>query len=131
MLAWLKEHSRLQAAGINANTREAVTEALRDPEPLEAVKSVFAQAVAVWAVREAVSGVTAASNFGANETARAGQLTKKTWRTNSDNPRPEHVALNGMTIPIDDKFPTGQMWPGDPAGGARNNANCECSVEFS
>lgn len=131
MLPWLQEHSRIQTENINDHTRQAVTEALQEQEPAEAVKNVFVQAITVWAVREAVSAVTSASNFGANEAARAGRLQNKTWRVNSDNPRAEHAAMNGMTIPIDDLFPTGQRWPGDPAGGPENVANCRCSVEFS
>lgn len=131
MLVWLEEHSRVQAESMNLQTQTAVAEALREPEPLEAVKNVFLLAVGTWALRQAMTAVTAASNFGATETARAGGLRSKTWRVNSSNPRPEHAALNGMTIPIGDSFPTGQKWPGDPAGGAENNANCQCSVEFS
>ena len=131
MMAWLEEHSRIQAEGINGQMQDALVEALVDPEPLEAVKAVFALAIAVWALRQAGTGVTAAGNFGANEAANAARLTTKTWRVNSGNPRSMHAALNGMSIPIGDRFPTGQKWPGDPAGGAENNANCECTVEFS
>ena len=131
MLPWLQEHSRIQAENINIFTREAVTGALLAPEPLEAVKDVFNTALTVWAARQAVSGVTTASNFGANEAARAGNLGEKTWRVNSGNPRDEHSALNGVKVGIRDLFPNGMRWPGDPAGGAENNANCQCSVEFS
>jgi len=130
MMAYLEEHSRIQAENINNFTREAVTAAIREPEPLAAVKDVFNLAVSVWAVREAISSVTSASNFGAHEAARAGGLTKKTWRVNSGNPRDEHAALNGVSVGIGDNFPNGMRWPGDPRGGAENNANCLCSVEF-
>ena len=40
-------------------------------------------------------------------------LETKTWRTHSGNPRPSHKAMDGMTIGIREKFPTGQRWPGD------------------
>jgi hypothetical protein len=74
--------------------------------------------------------VTSAASFGANEAANAGGLRTKTWRVNSTNPRDGHAALNGVTVGIRDKFPNGMRWPGDPAGGAENNANCLCSVVF-
>lgn len=131
MTHWLEEHSRIQAESINQQTQDELTAALNEPEPLEAVKNVFKMALTAWVLRQAISGVTAASNFGAHEAANAARLTMKTWRTHSGNPRPAHAKQNGMTIPIGDRFPNGQRWPGDPAGGAENNANCECSIEFS
>jgi len=128
---WLQEHSQVQAVGINGKVRDGLGAALNDPNPLEAVKNLFEIAVTAWAVNEAISAVTSAGNFGAHEAANAGGLKTKTWRTNSKNPRPSHAAMNGMTVGIRENFPTGQRWPGDPAGGADENANCECSVDFN
>jgi HK97 family phage portal protein len=130
MLSWLKEHSQQQAVYINEYTRDQVAAAIADPEPLEAVKKVFLLAGSVWAVRQAISSVTSAANFGAFEGAKASQLKTKTWRTHSSNPRDEHLALDGETVGIRDLFSNGMRWPGDPAGGAENNANCQCGVEF-
>jgi len=131
MLPWLQEHSRIQATYINELTRGRVEQALREVDPLQAVKDLFAMASSVWAVRQAVSGVTAAANFGAHEAANAGGLTKKTWRVNSSNPRESHAAQDGLSVGIRETFPNGQRWPGDPRGGAEENAYCDCSVEFS
>ena len=78
-----------------------------------------------------LSGVTSAANFGSNEAANAGGLRQKTWRVTSSNPRDAHAAMNGETVGIRDLFSNGMRWPGDPAGGADNNAGCQCSVEFS
>jgi hypothetical protein len=33
-------------------------------------------------------------------------------------------------VGIGELFSNGMRWPGDPAGGAENNANCNCSCEF-
>jgi len=130
MLPWLEEHSRIQSEYINGQTRDEVERALRDPDPLQAVKAVFVLALTVWAARQAVSAVTSAASFGAHEAASAGGLRSKTWRVNSSNPRDEHIALDGVSVGIRERFPNGMRWPGDPAGGAENNANCNCSVEF-
>lgn len=131
MLAWLSEHSRIQAENFNGQTRTVVEEALRQPEPREAVKNVFVVALSAWVLRQAISGVTSAANFGANEAANAGGLREKTWRVNSGNPRDAHAAMNGETVGIRDLFSNGMRWPGDPAGGADNNAGCQCSVDFA
>ena len=130
MLPWLQEHSRIQAAYINAQTRDELEKALRDPEPREAVKNLFLLAISVWALREAISSVTAAASFGSTEAAQAGGLQTKRWRVNSSDPRDAHLAMDGETVPIRERFSNGMRWPGDPAGGAENNANCQCSVEF-
>jgi len=130
MLGWLEEHSRIQAEYINGQTRDQVEQALREPDPLQAVKDVFVLAVSVWAARQAVSAVTAAASFGAHEAASAGGLRQKTWRVNSSNPRDAHLIMDGETVGIRDRFSNGMRWPGDPIGGAENNANCNCSVEF-
>ena len=103
---------------------------LQEPEPLQAVKDTFGLALTVWARRQAVSGVTSAANFGAHEAANAGGLTRKTWHVNSSNPRDSHAAQDGLSVGIREAFPNGQRWPGDPRGGAEENAHCDCSVEF-
>jgi len=130
MLPWLEAHSRVQAAYINGQTQDQLTEALRAPEARDAVKDMFLTAISVWARRQAISGITTAANFGAVEAAQAGGLATKTWRVNSSNPRSEHLAMDGETVGIRERFSNGMRWPGDPAGGAENNANCQCSVEF-
>jgi phage portal protein BeeE len=130
MMPWLQEHSRIQSTYINQQARDAVEGALREPEPLEAVKHVFELALSAWAPRQAVSAVTAAANFGAVEAASAGNLATKTWRVNSSNPRSSHAAQDGVSVPIRGVFPNGLRWPGDPKGSAEENAGCMCSVEF-
>ena len=131
MTPWLEEHSRIQAEYINLKTRDEISIALQDPDPREAVKSVFLAAATIWAVEQAVTAVTSALNFGSVEGARAGGLKSKTWQVNSDNPRPVHLRMDGETVGVRDTFSNGMRWPGDPAGGAENNANCGCSVRFA
>lgn len=131
MDAWLSEHSRIVAEYINQQTRTGVADALLKPDPLEAIKDLFGLAVTVWALREAVSAVTTAANFGASEAAKAGGLRSKTWKVNSQNPRESHAAINGQTVGIREKFSNGLRWPGDPNGSADENAGCQCSVIFS
>jgi len=130
MLPWLQEHSRIQATYINGQTRDQLEQALRAPEVREAVKDLFLMAVTVWALRQANSAVTTAASFGGTEAAQAGGVQWKRWRVNSSDPRDAHLAMNGEKVGIRERFSNGMRWPGDPAGGAENNANCQCSVEF-
>lgn len=131
MIPYIEEHSRIQATYINDFTRNNLEAALREPDPVDATRNMFDQAANVWAVREAITAVTSMSSFGTNEAARAGGLRTKTWNVNSSNPRPEHIAMAGETVGIRETFSNGMRWPGDPAGGADQVANCQCSVSFS
>jgi HK97 family phage portal protein len=131
MLPWLEEHSRIQSEKFNGQVARELETAMTADDPLQAVKDLFGLAVTVWAVREAISAVTSAGNFGANEAARAIALRQKTWRVNSSNPRESHAAMDGETVGIRETFSNGLRWPGDPQGSADDNAGCQCSVEFS
>lgn len=130
MLPWLEENARITAEEINDATMNQVTDAMSEADPVDAVKVLFGVAIGSRAMQISTSHVTTASVFGSQEAAKQGGLKTKTWIVNSGNPRPEHAAMNGMTIEMGELFPTGQRWPGDPAGGAENNANCICSVRF-
>jgi hypothetical protein len=47
-----------------------------------------------------------------------------------DNPRPEHAALNGETVPIDGTFSDGSRWPGG-SGDPALDSNCNCDVSIA
>lgn len=130
MLPWLEENSRIAAEEINATTRAGLVEALKEAAPRAAALALFVLAIDVRAPEIAASKVTTAATFGSMEGAKQGGLKTKTWQVNSANPREEHAAMDGETVALDEPFSNGQMWPGDPAGGAENNANCKCSVVF-
>lgn len=130
MLPWLEENARVAAEYVNAETFNELQAALQDEDARGALERMFELALGVRAARIALGRVTATANFGAYNAARQGGMRVKTWQTNSGNPRASHAALNGTTIPLREQFANGLMWPGDPAGSAEENANCECSVTF-
>ena len=130
MDAWLQENARISAEEINSHTKELIVAALTAEVVHEAVAHVFELAIGGRAQELAVRAVTTASVFGAQEGAKQSGLKTKTWQVNSANPRPEHAALDGETVGIGEAFSNGMLWPGDPAGGVDNNANCQCSVVF-
>lgn len=131
MEPWLLENAGWSAQHINETTKAQIAAVLLDKDPVVSVKNVFEVAIAARAAQIATSKVTTAASFGTQEAAKQGGLKSKTWQVNSANPRPEHLAMNGETVGIRELFSNGMLWPGDPAGGAENNANCMCSVTFS
>jgi HK97 family phage portal protein len=130
MLSYLQENATRSAQAINGATRSAVGAALLADVPKDAVKALFETAQTSRAAEIAESKVTSMSNFGSHEGARQSGLRTKTWQVNSPNPRPIHAAMSGETVALGETFSNGMRWPGDPAGGAENNANCHCSVVF-
>jgi len=130
MAQYLAARSARMAEGINGTTRDQVGRALLAEVPRDAAQHIFEIAASSRAAEISRSAVGAAANFGSREGAKQGGLREKTWQVNSANPRDEHAAMNGETVGIDEAFSNGMRWPGDPSGGAENNANCECSVTF-
>lgn len=55
----------------------------------------------------------------------------KTWRVTSSNPRTSHALMDGETVPYDEPFSNGAMWPGDIDNlDVEEVANCQCIVEI-
>ena len=78
----------------------------------------FATALAGFAVLEAVQ-----------QRANGRQVTK-TWIVTSDNPRAEHAAIDGETVPYDEEFSNGANFPGDQSLTPEESCNCQCQVEI-
>ena len=58
-----------------------------------------------------------------------GGCTTKTWITAGDEDvRDSHRSQNGVTVPIDQPFPNGLMYPGDPSGSPVEISNCRCDI---
>lgn len=130
MLNWIHTHTEIQASAINAQIEEELTKAMASEDPRESFDNLFEVALTSWVASQAITAVTGASNFGSSEGAKAAGLREKQWQVNSKNPRPAHAALNGQIVGINETFSNGMKWPGDPAGGADNNAGCKCSLNF-
>jgi hypothetical protein len=71
----------------------------------------------------AVGGFLVAKQYGAT----------KTWlhSGNPKVPRDEHVAMDGETVPVDEPFSNGMMYPRDPNADISDTANCGCEAEYS
>jgi HK97 family phage portal protein len=128
LIPWLAESSRIAAENINVTTRNALEDALGDEEPLEAVRTLFANAESSRAETSAVSRFTAVAAFTAQDTAQRVGRSSKVWVVTSSNSR--HPGLDGETVPFGEAFSNGLQYPGDPAGSADETAHCTCLLDF-
>lgn len=132
--AWILAVSERNAKNINDTTRAQIESALTDDEdPEGALDSVFD------GINDEEGGrlgtmvlgmVTTMSAFGVMEAGQQSGATSKTWVT-GPNPRPEHAAMDGETVPMSEDFSNGMPWPGSPSGDADDLAGCNCSLDIN
>jgi hypothetical protein len=120
------------AAGhLNDSTEADLAAALAEPDTGVAIAHLFGVYTAARIPSIARARTAWAGNFGRNEVASQSGRTAKVWRVTSSNPRSSHAALSGQSVPIGERFSNGMAWPGDPAGGSAEVANCTCILEFT
>jgi len=132
---FLKAVTSSRAEWVNAATLARLEEAVDDEEDEEGTgpASVFDEAISARSGSAGMALATTVGSFALTEAARqlAPDRTVKTWRVTSGNPRPEHAAMDGETVPIDSEFSNGLNWPGDPVMGPDEVAGCQCTVDVS
>lgn len=129
MYGWLTANASGTATVINDVTAANLADALKDDDPLAAVRHLFEGYAAVRAAQVATSLTSSMSGFGSVEAGRhaGGDGATKTWVT-GHNPRPSHARMNGETVPVDAKFSNGARWPADHRLGVDDIAGCNCDV---
>jgi len=131
MEEWLHENARIAAEYINASTYEDLEKALQAENPTDAIKEVFAAALAVRAVKLAEERQAMIESYIEAKIADAvDQVVGKIWTTTSSNPRPDHKRLNGEYVEKRGVFSNGLKYPRDYKGKADDNANCRCKVKW-
>jgi len=133
---YLRTLSEGRAKAINDSTYQKLQAAIDDDEDEENTPAH------VFEVRENKDSITFgrslaiciagwASTHEAPQQAEQQGIQKtveKRWVT-GENPRPEHAAMNGETVPIDEAFSNGCEWPGDENGDPDTTCGCNCSTE--
>ena len=133
---YLRALAEGRAKAINDSTRQKIQEALDDDEDEEDTPAH------VFEVRESRDAETfgrslaigvagwAATREAPAQAEQQGfhKTVEKRWVTGT-NPRPEHAAMNGETVPIDAAFSNGCEWPGDENGDPDTTCGCNCSTE--
>lgn len=100
-------------------TPDGVFENAKENRAVSAGKA-FATGLLAWTLMEACQ-----------QNEKPGQNVYKTWVVTSDNPRSSHARMNGETVPYDQPFSNGAMWPGDIDNlDVEEVANCQCIVEI-
>ena len=129
--------ARGKSKAINNVTYRELKEALDgdfDDDALgSTVEGVFQKAEETRADTSGRSFATALAGFAVLEAVRQrgnGRQAMKTWIVTSGNPRAEHAAMNGETVPYDDEFSNGAMFPGDQVLTPEESCNCQCQVEI-
>lgn len=130
-LAFLRAVADSRAGAVNAATRAQIAAAIDDEDGDPS--AVFDVAVAERADTGSAALVAALAGFAVMEAGKqlVGSRATKTWLVMSSNPRPEHAAMNGETVPIEDDFSNGATWPGDPVLGVDGVAGCSCALEIN
>lgn len=83
--------------------------------------AAFAVAVVGWSALEACK-----------QNEKPGQNIYKTWVVTSSDPRASHAMMNGETVPYNEPFSNGAMWPGDMDNlDVEEVANCRCVLEVT
>lgn len=125
-VAFLLAVAERLAKNINDTTARQVADA-EDPAV------VYEQAITSRAAGIAGGAAALIAGFSVIEAGRRvaeaqGVTPRKRWIT-GPNARPEHAALDGETVDIEEPFSNGQMWPGE-SGDVDQVAGCNCSVEI-
>lgn len=129
MEKWLQENARIAAEYINASTYDQLAKAMQGENPVDAIKEVFASALAVRAVQLAEDRCAMVESYVEAKIADAvDSVIGKIWTVRSNNPRPEHEKMNGEFIEKREVFSNGLQYPRSYKGSAKDNANCKCKV---
>lgn len=133
--AFLKAVADSRADLINATTRDRIEKTMTDHDVDLATAStdVFDEAERTRAPVAAKTMATFIGAWALTEMARQllkDKSPKKTW-VSSGLPNSRHSHMNGETVPIDQPFSNGAMWPADSILGAAEVANCACGVDIT
>jgi len=84
-------------------------------------------------IRYARTATTSAENAGRIDSYKRAEsmgieMLKEWMATADDRTRDSHIALDGVKVGVDDVFPNGCAFPGDPSGPASEVWNCRCTL---
>lgn len=120
---------------IHAQIEEALAAGIQAREPLrELSKRISNKFEEIYKGRGRVVADTetaAAYSYARNQAMKEAGIERKKWLHSplAKTPRPEHVAMHGKIVPINEVFPVGNpplMYPHDPNGSPEDVINCHC-----
>lgn len=137
--AYIRAMSERRAKMVNAKTLQQLQEVEDWEGDEDAERATYAGVFDLAQEQRADSGgaafACAVAGFAATEAIRqcaSGRGATKTWIVTSGNPRPEHAAMDGETVPYNETFSNGAEFPGDSSAlDVADVANCQCQVEIT
>ena len=137
---WLREVSKTNAKLTNESIRKQIEDVINEIDlEEEFAEDALADDLGIMfdemldnedSIKGSYSMSTMGINFGRNESARTNNRSNKTWTTTSGSPRSSHALLDGETVGITENFSNGVPFPGHPALGPEEVANCQCICDF-
>jgi uncharacterized protein with gpF-like domain len=122
------------ADDIAEKVREQISEGLLAGESIADISaritSTFDEIESDQAELIADSETAAAYSYANDKASRAGGIEYKRWiHGNPKVPRADHLAIDGLVVPIDEPYPVGDpplMYPHDEDGSPEDVINCTC-----
>ena len=118
----IKSISNTTKDALRATLKEGIELGESIPKLAKRVSEVYEDAKGYRATSIARTECQTAHNSGAlNGYRQSGVVEKKSWLTAGDERvRPEHAAMDGETVELDEPFSNGLMYPSEP--------NCRCTI---
>lgn len=131
MSDWIRDNATTSAQRINTTTLDQLAAALEDSaDPAAAITQVYDTLTGSRSDQIATTRVAVVGGRARRTAAAQNGAATKTWVTGT-NPRPDHAAMAGQTVPLGAAFSNGMDGPGDSGGGADEVAGCNCDLTFS
>ena len=135
---YIKALTEGRAKAINSTTKEKLDKVISEnPEDLEKeIEHVYEVREGKDATLLGETLATVVVGWSLGEACRQAKdqgyqaTVYKTWVT-GENPREDHAAMNGETVPVDGKFSNGADWPGDDVLGPDGTCGCNCTTEIT
>lgn len=134
--AWIKDTSAYWANKVNKTTladlrgelRQAMATGEGIKEAEKRIERVFNIARGSRTETIARTQIISAHNNGAMQAYKQSEVVdEKEWISSRDTEVRDSHQIDGEKVPIDKPFSNGLMYPGDPAGAAKNVVNCRCT----
>lgn len=127
MASWVRMKLGQRVTGIIETTKQRVRTAAAAVNPIEAVKKLFNDMIKGRAAFIGEQEVHWAEQTGSWQAAQDFGARYKTWVTMDDHlVRGSHDAQNGVEILLDDVYPNGCRYPGDPSARPEEYHGCRC-----
>lgn len=134
---YLRQQGLRRVQGINETTRDKLAAALADgieagestAQLIKRIQQHMPDIQAERAASIATSEAHTSMQAGSFAQMQFAGVRTKTWITAGDEDvRDSHRAQNGVTVPMEQPFPNGLMYPGDPSGAPGEIIRCRCDM---